>query len=322
MKADVEQPVNRPAVVEPPSGVTRRPSRAGTASPVRLLGHVVVLAAAAAIAIVIVVLVPLGGWSYYATPVAVRGLSHLHPLLRPSGVLGLPLGIAGTCLMIVMQLYSLRKRTGLLGRLGSVPHWLEFHIFCGVLGPVLITLHTSLKFNGIVSVAYWSMVLVTLSGFVGRYLYVRIPKTLRGQELTHAEIRARAEELKARLLESALPTNLLTRVDAFEAAVIPAAEAATTWLGLLWGESGLRRRLARLRKEFRRAGVEHELLVQAVALIAERATLLRRIAYLKKTKKLFDMWHVFHRPLAAVMFVIVALHIATALYFGYAFGSR
>ena len=62
--------------------------------------------------------------------------------------------------------------------------WLEVHIFCGIVGPVLVTFHTSFKFNGIVSVAYWSMVAVVLSGFVGRYLYVRIPRSLRGIELT------------------------------------------------------------------------------------------------------------------------------------------
>ena len=59
---------------------------------------------------------------------------------------------------------------------GSMPLWLEVHIFCGIVGPVLVTFHTSFKFNGIISVAYWSMMAVMLSGFVGRYLYVRIPK--------------------------------------------------------------------------------------------------------------------------------------------------
>ena len=39
------------------------------------------------------------------------------------------------------------------------------HLFCGVVGPVLVTFHTSFKFNGLVSVAYWSMVIVMLSGF-------------------------------------------------------------------------------------------------------------------------------------------------------------
>jgi len=63
------------------------------------------------------------------------------------------------------------------------------------------------------------------------------------------------------------------------------------------------------------------ILREAVETIAERAVLLRRIAYLKKTKRLFDLWHVFHQPLAVIVLLIVTLHIATALYFGYAFGK-
>ena len=63
---------------------------------------------------------------------------------------------------------------------GRMKTWLEVHVFCGIVGPVLVTFHTSFKFNGIVSVAYWSMVAVVLSGFVGRYLYVRIPRSIRG----------------------------------------------------------------------------------------------------------------------------------------------
>ena len=48
--------------------------------------------------------------------------------------------------------------------------------------------------------------------------------------------------------------------------------------------------------------------------------LLRRLAYLKKTKRLFEFWHVFHQPLAYVLLLIVIVHVTTAVYFGYAFG--
>jgi len=318
----VVQEVARPAVARPFPVIVPAVTRSAPAAVRRPLGSVLLLAALTTVALTLVVLVPLGGWAYYQTPLALRVLNPAHPLLRPSGTVGRALGIAGTLLMLAMQLYSVRKRTRLLGSLGTVPHWLEFHIFCGVLGPALITLHTSFKFNGIVSVAYWSMVLVTLSGFVGRYLYVRIPKTLRGQELSHDEVVERADDLRARLLDTTLPIAMLRRVEGFENEVIPAAESATTWGGLLLGEIALRRKLAALRRDLREVGLDQHVLHEAAALIAERAVLLRRIAYLRKTKQMFDLWHVFHRPLATVMLVIVTLHIATALYLGYAFGAR
>jgi hypothetical protein len=79
---------------------------------------------------------------------------------------------------------------------GSMRAWLNLHIFAGIVGPVLITFHTAFKFNGVISVAYWSMVAVMLSGFVGRYLYVRIPRTIRGAELSHDAIEQQVADLK------------------------------------------------------------------------------------------------------------------------------
>ena len=302
------------AVTEAP----RKPERPPL--PRRALRNVLVLAALASIALVIAILVGLHGWSYYRTPLASRGYAPAHKVLDPSGTAGLAFGITGSALMLIMQVYSLRKKWKRLGTLGKLPRWLEFHIFCGILGPVLITFHTSFKFNGIVSVAYWSMILVVASGFVGRYLFVRIPKSIRGQELTYTEVEQQAAELRTSLLETSLPPALMTLVDAFEARVLPAKGSDPGWHGILLGELKLRYHLARLRHEIRRAGVAPGLLHRAVDLIADRAVLLRRLAYLKKTKKLFEMWHIFHRPLAYVMLVIVAIHVVTVVYLGYAFG--
>lgn len=269
--------------------------------------------------ITVFVLFGLGGWRYYWSPQDVRAYTDLHPLLRPSGLVGNLLGIAGVSLMTVMHLYSLRKKARWMSRFGSLTVWLEFHIFCGVLGPVLITLHTSFKFNGLISVAYWSMVVVVLSGFVGRYLYVRIPRSIRGIELTDAELVTRAAEVTQRLKTSDLPQAVAEKVRAFEASAIPTTEQATTWSGLVVGDLGVKLRflaLSHLAHRYSNA----QIVAESLSLIRERAVLLRRIAYLKKTRKLFDLWHIYHRPLAILMAVIVLLHVATVVYLGYGWG--
>jgi TRAP-type C4-dicarboxylate transport system permease small subunit len=296
----------------------RKPERRGLAA--RSLRNVLVLAAIAIVAVCATLLFALGGLKYYTTSLSVRGYAPAHRLLRPSGTVGLALGIGGSALMILMHSYSLRKRARRLNRLGSLPRWLDFHIFCGILGPVLITFHTSFKFNGVVSVAYWSMLLVVASGFVGRYLFVRIPKSIRGQELTYAEVEEQVKELRAKLLATRLPLPVLKLIEAFEADVLPPPGTEPRWRGILFGELRLRQRLSALKRRIRGAGIDHRLLHDALKLIAERSVLLRRLAYLKKTKKLFELWHVFHMPLAFVMLLIVTLHVATAVYFGYAFG--
>lgn len=290
--------------------------------PVRALSKALLLAGVASGAALAVVALRYDGWEYYGLPLGVRGYSQPHRLLRPSGPVGHLLGIAGTALMVIMQLYTVRKKLRRVPWLGPLPFWLELHIFCGVVGPVLITLHTSLKFNGVVSVAYWSMLLVVASGFVGRYLYVRIPKTIRGTELTLEELEERARRLRQELVEASLPSSLLLRIEAFEATVVPSAQAYTSWRGLLFGELRLRARLRTLRRAVRDSGLQGEIVREAIAVAAERALLLRRVAYLHRTRRLFELWHVFHRPLAYLMLVIVTVHVATALYFGYAFVGR
>lgn len=279
------------------------------------------LAIAVSLVVSAVVIIGFGGWRYYWAPEDVRAYTDLHPFLRPSGIVGNLLGIAGLSLMVVMHLYTLRKRAKFMSRFGSISSWLEFHIFCGVLGPVLITLHTSFKFNGLISVAYWSMVVVVLSGFVGRYLYVRIPRSIRGRELSDAELSERAAELKRELASADLPPRVAAAVHVFEESAIPATEQEATWPGLVFGELRMKLRLFTLRRRTHRRP-EYAVVAETLRLIAERAVLLRRIAYLKKTRRLFDLWHVYHKPLALLMAVIVILHVATVVYLGYGWALK
>lgn len=272
--------------------------------PMRALINVLVVAGVVIAGVYALVLGPLGGSSYYRAPLGVRGYTKWHPLLRPSGYVGEFFGIVGFVLMLLTMLYVIRKKLAAKSRLGSMKVWLEVHIFFGLVGPALITLHTAFKFNGIISVAYWSMVLVVLSGFVGRYLFVRIPKTIRGTEVSLSEIQERAAELGEDLAGVGLPPELLRRIEGEEAA------------------AGRRPRWRRLRRDVRRAGVDRGLADEAIRLVRERATLLRRMAMLGRTKKLFELWHVFHKPLVYLMLVIAAVHIGIAIYFGYSFPRR
>jgi hypothetical protein len=258
----------------------------------------------------------LGGREYYLTPLAVRGYLPTHRLLRPSGPVGQTLGVVGTAMMLMPFLYMARKRIRGLKEVGSLRTWLELHLFCGIVGPLLVTFHTSFKFNGIISAAYWSMVIVVLSGFVGRYLYVRIPRSIRGNEMTRAELDARAEALRESLAETHLSDQMLAQVHQFEQWAVPSATGASLG-GLFFGDIAVRTRLRVLDRRLAAAGLDTQLRANVVALTAERATLLRRFAYLQKTKKLFELWHVFHLPLVYLLLVIASAHIAIALYMGY-----
>lgn len=284
---------------------------------------VVALAGIAAAAVVFVVLVGEGGLSYYLTPLRVRAYAAGHALLRPSGAAGRAFGVAGALMMFGGTLaYVARKHLRVLANAGSLKTWLEVHIFFGILGPVLVTLHTSFKFNGLISVAYWSMLLVVSSGFVGRYLYVRIPRTIRGVEMDRAAIEARAATLRQELVDDGVSPRIVRRIEELERTILPAEGARPRLADFLFGERRLRRRVRAIEREIRSAGLLPEVAREACRTAAERVVLLRRAATLELTRRLFALWHVFHKPFVWVLAAIFVVHVGVAIYFGYATGVR
>jgi hypothetical protein len=96
---------------------------------------------------------------------------------------GHTLGILGFILMILTEtLYSLRKRSRFTAW-GKMSDWLQFHIFTGLVGPYMVFLHTSWKFNGLAGAVTLMTFIVVLSGIIGRYIYTRIPRTADGIEI-------------------------------------------------------------------------------------------------------------------------------------------
>lgn len=92
------------------------------------------------------------------------------------------IGVIGFVLMLFTEtLYSIRKRSQ-KAKWGPMSTWLQFHIFTGIVGPYMVLLHTSWKFNGLAGATTVLTVFVVLSGFVGRYIYTRIPRSLEGAE--------------------------------------------------------------------------------------------------------------------------------------------
>lgn len=96
------------------------------------------------------------------------------------------LGITGFFLMLMTEiLYSVRKRMR-VASWGRMSFWLQFHIFTGLVGPYMVLLHTSWKFNGLAGAVTLLTVIIVFSGIIGRYIFTRIPRTLDGMEIEGA----------------------------------------------------------------------------------------------------------------------------------------
>lgn len=100
-----------------------------------------------------------------------------------SELFGHGIGIVGFLLMLMTEtLYSLRKRSRSV-KWGRMSTWLQTHIFMGLVGPYMVLLHTSWKFNGLAGVTTLFTIIIVVSGFIGRYIFTRIPRTLDGLEI-------------------------------------------------------------------------------------------------------------------------------------------
>ena len=100
-----------------------------------------------------------------------------------SGLFGHLIGVMGFILMLMTELfYSLRKRSR-TARWGKMSDWLEFHIFTGLVGPFMVLLHSSWKFQGLAGAVMLMTVVIVVSGFIGRYIYTAVPRTVDGAEV-------------------------------------------------------------------------------------------------------------------------------------------
>jgi hypothetical protein len=103
------------------------------------------------------------------------------------GFFGHLIGVLGFLLMLATEtLYSLRKRSR-KGSWGSMQSWLQFHIFTGLVGPYMVLLHSSWKFNGLAGATTLLTIVIVISGFIGRYIYTLVPRTVEGLEITPNE---------------------------------------------------------------------------------------------------------------------------------------
>ena len=275
------------------------------------------------ISIVVTILLAVDGYQYYRLPVELRVFSPQHAYLKSSGLIGHGLGIIGTLMMILgVAIYMIRKRVRSLVNFGYLKYWLELHIFLCTLGPILVLYHTSFKFGGIVAVSFWSMVAVVLSGVVGRFIYVQIPKTIQGQELNVNDLNEMSGDLAYMLSKKYSTFNVDDKI----IAQIETLSAGNNYSGKSAGINILivvkeyikmKIKLGKLKRRLSVNGVKGKHLKEIVNIIKSKIVLNRRIGMLRSMQRLFKYWHVVHLPFAITMFVIMLIHVAVTITFGY-----
>ncbi len=257
------------------------------------------------------------GYSYYTTPMEERFYHPDHENFKAAGLYGHGLGIIGTLLILIgVVMYLMRKRMKFMARWGRLKYWLEFHIFLCSLGPVMILFHTAFKFGGVVSIAFWSMIAVVLSGVIGRYIYIQIPRSIEGRELSLNEIKASKTNIGEILSESYQLSPVSQ--DAILTTLQLQAPSNTNLVGgMLSRFFTERQRINTIQKTLRENKLARRDIRKVTRLVKNEMLINKRIERLQSMQQLFKYWHVAHLPFAIIMLVIVVVHVGITLAFGY-----
>ena len=250
--------------------------------------------------------------------------------LTPESGIGYWLGIVGGSLMLLLLLYPLRKRIKSLRAVGSVGFWFRSHMILGVIGPVLILWHANFRLGSLNSnVALAAMLVVAVSGVVGRYLYGKIHLGLYGRKAEVKEILADADALKAAIgVDLPVADRLVEHLGAFAKLGTAAPSSAATGL-LQIPVVSLRASVVRMRLiaearqaiaiEGKRLGWSRKVRRRRLASVSELVTLhiaaVRKAAAFAFYERLFRLWHVFHLPLFFLLVIAAIIHIFAAHFF-------
>jgi hypothetical protein len=238
--------------------------------------------------------------------------------------LGYALGIAGGSMMLLLLLYSARKRVKLLRRLGATRYWFRIHMQLGIVGPVLILYHCNFNIGSLNSqVALYCTLMVAGSGVLGRYLYAQIHHGLYGRKASLRELTTRLNDSSQRLangdgfmddirqqlvvLGNAVMEPPASLLEGVWRPIVTAVQTRWLRVRLSWL---LRKRLT-ARAMTSPAVAEHRdrLLEASERFIAEHLAQVRRVAQFGFYERLFSLWHVVHVPVFLMMVFSALVHV-------------
>ena len=280
--------------------------------------HFIYILVLSAIVITTFITITYIGFPYYRLGIEDRFFHPDHLNLKPSGIWGHGLGIIGSVLIIIgVGFYMIRKRFRAFTKFGILKYWLEFHIFLCTLGPILILYHTTFKFGGLVAISFWSMVAVFLSDIVGRFIYIQIPRTIEGREMSLNEVR----EMKSNIGENI--QKLVTLDEESYKIIVDSTKKKVE----LYHKNFVIRYVRKYRDDMKtlrnvKAVLRKNKFTKSqqkpiLDLVKSDISINRRIESLVIMQDMFKYWHVAHLPFALVMLIIMIIHVAVTIVFGY-----
>ena len=209
-------------------------------------------------------------------------------------------GVAGAILMLVPLGYLVVKRNKKLKQTVtkhvSMRTLLAWHIYAGVLGPILVIIHSGHKYESVVGIALTTMtLLVVVSGFIGRYLMSGFAKEIRKKKVMLTELQMAYDKAVVAVGANPATANSLRPFTGFFSRLMA---------GFFLHESSTEPSVTR---------ADSITLVRLAESIAD-------VEYSIRThedfKQWFGKWLKFHIVMSFVLYALMFVHVYYAVYFG------
>lgn len=263
-------------------------------------------------------------WVFIVALVALAWFVATERPFKAGDAIGYNLGLVGGSMMLVLLVYSLRKRVGFMKNVGPVRHYFAFHMILGVLGPVLVLFHTTFKIGALNSrIALYSMLLVAGSGLVGRFVYRHIHQGLYGRQTSLAE----AEQLLNESAESvqsilSIAPDIEKKLEEFRSYSVHKFEGigARSWRfmtlrmrGRSLAHAARKEAWQTLEQTGREKNWSHDEIAAQKKLAGERidgyVEAVCSVATYATWVRLFALWHVVHVPFLYLLIITGIVHV-------------
>jgi hypothetical protein len=236
----------------------------------------------------------------------------------PRSNVGFYLGVVGSVMMVIMLGYPLRKRIQFMQGWGALKHWFRIHMILGIVGPTLVLFHSTFHIRSAnAAVALFSMLIVVISGVIGRFVYTEIHYGLYGRRVSLKKLQtafsSQADAAKSRLHFAPRVERWLQSFE-LQAASTDRSFAMSAWhlLAIRSKRAIIQIRCARELRKLLRSEPHPEFrggASEAIHLASRYLHEVERVAYFSTYERLFSWWHILHIPLIYLLAASTIFHV-------------
>ncbi len=231
-------------------------------------------------------------------------------IFRSGDKLSVWCGVIGTGLMALAAIYPIFRRVRGFRWLASNTMWFDIHMMAGWLGPLFIIMHTAFKLDSWVASAFWSMIIVLVSGVLGRYLYTHVPSLSSGVELEELDNERFFAQARMHHPAAMAEVDAELRKRGDVASRIARSPSVMRALWFLISEDMARFRRNMVRKaRLGKAGVTGKTRRDLVKHTASAIRVTRSRVVAPKAQLLLHSWKKVHVPFTVLLTVFSAAHI-------------